>query len=146
MKRLRLRSCVFFITWLRLRLRSGSGCALLIHFNNFGFPSVLLVASERVIPTYFKHCYHYQACIVGRSLVWSRGHQHGDRGRQVARADHVGRPRACSDNSKTWSVSSHWWISLIFINDSIIENKLKKILFQKCVSNWEPFVWICTKK
>jgi len=40
----------FFITWLRLL----SGCALLIHFNNFGIPSVLLVASERVIPTYFE--------------------------------------------------------------------------------------------
>jgi len=40
----------FFITWLRLR----SGCALLIHSNNFGIPSVLLVASERVIPTYFE--------------------------------------------------------------------------------------------
>ena len=41
----------FFITW--LRLRSGSGCALLIHFNNFGMPSVLLLASERIIPTHF---------------------------------------------------------------------------------------------
>jgi len=40
----------FFITWLRLQLRSSvfynmariqlrSGCALLIHFNNFGIPS-----------------------------------------------------------------------------------------------------------
>ena len=45
--RLQLRSCVFF-TWLR------SGCALLIHFNNFGIPSVLFVASVRVIPTYFE--------------------------------------------------------------------------------------------
>jgi len=42
----------FYITWTRLRLRSA--CALLIHFNNFGIPSVLLVASERVIPTYFE--------------------------------------------------------------------------------------------
>jgi len=40
----------FFITWLRLL----SGCALLIHFNNFGIPSVSLVGSERVIPTYFE--------------------------------------------------------------------------------------------
>jgi len=40
----------FFVTWLRLH----SGCALLIRFNNFGIPSVLLVASERVIPTYFE--------------------------------------------------------------------------------------------
>ena len=29
-------------------------------------------------------------------------------------------------------MSSHWWISLI-INDNIIEDKLSKILFQKCV-------------
>jgi len=63
----------FFITWLRLR----SGCALLIHFNNFSIPtpSALLVASERVIPTYFelifKHCYHYQACVVEVEGVWS---------------------------------------------------------------------------
>jgi len=42
----------FLITW--LRLRSGSGCALLIHFNNFGILSVLLVASERVFPKYFE--------------------------------------------------------------------------------------------
>jgi len=34
-----------------LQLRSG--CALLIHFNNFGIPSVL-VASERIILTYFE--------------------------------------------------------------------------------------------
>ena len=40
----------FFITWLRLR----SSCALLIHFNNFAIPSVLLVASEGVIPIYFE--------------------------------------------------------------------------------------------
>jgi len=39
-----------FITWLQLH----SGCALLIHFNNFGMLSVLLVASERVIPIYFE--------------------------------------------------------------------------------------------
>jgi len=32
----------------------GSGWVLLIHINNFGIPSVLLVASERVIPTYFE--------------------------------------------------------------------------------------------
>jgi len=38
------------MTWLRLR----SGCALLIDFNNFGIPNVLLVASEGVIPTYFE--------------------------------------------------------------------------------------------
>ena len=38
-------------------LSHGSGCVMLIHFNNFGMPrqpSVLLVASERVIPTYFE--------------------------------------------------------------------------------------------
>jgi len=40
------------MTW--LSLRSGSDCALLIHFNNFGIPSVLLVTSECVIPTYFE--------------------------------------------------------------------------------------------
>jgi len=28
----------------------------------------------------------------------NRGHQHGARGRQVARKDHVGRPRACFEN------------------------------------------------
>ena len=33
--------------WLR------SGCALLIHFNNFAIPSVLLVAIEGVILIYF---------------------------------------------------------------------------------------------
>jgi len=49
-KWLRLRSCVFFVTWLRL----SSGCALLIHFSNFAIPSVLLVANERVIPTHFE--------------------------------------------------------------------------------------------
>jgi len=48
----------------------GSGCVLLIHINNFGIPSVLLVASERVIPTYFElYCSHYQAWVLGRSLV-----------------------------------------------------------------------------
>ena len=31
-----------------------------------------------------------------------------------------------------WSMSSHWWISLIFI-DNIIEDKLSTILFQKCM-------------
>ena len=41
----------FFITWHRLR----SGCALLIYFNTFGIMlSVLLVASERIIPAYFE--------------------------------------------------------------------------------------------
>jgi len=40
----------FFITW----LRCGSGCALLVQFNNFGMPSVLVEACERVIPTYFE--------------------------------------------------------------------------------------------
>jgi len=40
----------FFIT----RLLLCSGCALLIHFNNFGMPNILLVASERIIPTYFE--------------------------------------------------------------------------------------------
>jgi len=38
----------FLITWIR------SGCALLIHINNFGIPSVLLVANERAIPAYFE--------------------------------------------------------------------------------------------
>jgi len=38
------------MTWLRLR----SGSALLIHLNNFVIPTVLLVASERVIPTDFE--------------------------------------------------------------------------------------------
>jgi len=40
----------FFMTWLRFH----SGYALLTRFNNFGIPSILLVASERVIPTYFE--------------------------------------------------------------------------------------------
>jgi len=31
--------------------------------------------------------------------VYIRGHQHGARGHQVARADHAGRPRACFENS-----------------------------------------------
>jgi len=66
----------FFITWFRLWLRSGSGCALLIHFNDFAIPSALHVASEGVIPIYFEpilNCYHYQTCVaeVGRSLVLS---------------------------------------------------------------------------
>jgi len=30
-------------------------------------------------------------------------------------------------------VSSYWWISLLFINDNIIEDKFSKFLFQKCV-------------
>jgi len=34
-----------------------------------------------------------------RTMALSRGQQHGVRGHQVARADHVGHPRACSDNS-----------------------------------------------
>jgi len=41
-----------FITWLRFQLRSCS--ALLIHFNNSRMPSVLFVASDRIIPTYFE--------------------------------------------------------------------------------------------
>jgi len=46
-----------------------------MHFNNFGIPSVLLVASERVIPIYFELILNTatttQACVgeVGRS--WS---------------------------------------------------------------------------
>ena len=43
---------MFFYDMAPAPLRSG--CALLINFNNFGIPGVLLVASERVIPTYFK--------------------------------------------------------------------------------------------
>jgi len=33
------------------------------------------------------------------AMLYYRGHQHGARGHQVARTDHVVRPRACSDNS-----------------------------------------------
>jgi len=32
-------------------------------------------------------------------IIYNKGHQHGARGRQVARTDDVSRPRACSDNS-----------------------------------------------
>ena len=42
----------FFLTW--LQLCPASGIALLIQFNNFDIPTVLLVASERVIPIYFE--------------------------------------------------------------------------------------------
>jgi len=61
-----------FITWLRLHF----GCALLMHFNNFGIHSVFLVASERLIPIYFELILNTAttirpACVVevGRSLV-----------------------------------------------------------------------------
>ena len=33
------------------------------------------------------------------SLFYSRAHQRGARGHQVARKDHVNRPRACSKNN-----------------------------------------------
>jgi len=33
------------------------------------------------------------------SLFYSRAHQRGARGHQVARKDHVSRPRACSKNN-----------------------------------------------
>ena len=39
---------VFFMTWLRLCFVNT------LYSNNFGIPSVLLVASERVIATYFE--------------------------------------------------------------------------------------------
>jgi len=40
---------------------------LLIHFNNFGIPSVLLVASERVIPIYFELIFKHSEMKVSRN-------------------------------------------------------------------------------
>ena len=32
-------------------------------------------------------------------MAQTRGHQHGASGHKVARTEHVGRPRACSENN-----------------------------------------------
>jgi len=74
----------------------------------------------------------YSFSIFAPKISYVRGHQHGARGHQVARTNHVGGPRACSDNS-TNMISVFTSTSLIFINDNIIEDKLSKFLFQKCV-------------
>ena len=53
---------------------------------------------------------------------YSRGHQRGARGHQVARKDHVGRPQACSENS----ISMINVFALTNINTKIIEGKSSK--------------------
>ena len=64
-------------------------------------------------------------------MVYRRGHQRGARGRQVARKDHLGRPRVCFKND----ISMINVFTLTSINTKIIEGKLSKILFQRRVSN-----------
>jgi len=63
-----------------------------------------------------------------KKLNYSRGHQHGACGHQVARTDLAGYLRDCYDNSINM-ISVFTWISLIFMNDNIIEDKLSKFLF-----------------
>jgi len=65
------------------------------------------------------------------STVQIRGHQRGARGHQVGLKDHGGRPRACSKNN----INMINFFALTNINTKIIEGKLSKILFQKCISN-----------
>jgi len=52
----------------------------------------------------------------------SRGHQRGARGHQVARKDHVRRPRACSGNNNSMINV----FTLTNINTKITEGKLSK--------------------
>ena len=47
-------------------------------------------------------------------LVYIRGHQHGARGHQVARKDHMSRPQACSKNSTTQLRIKLYFILLLF--------------------------------
>jgi len=56
-------------------------------------------------------------------MVYRRGHQRGARGRQVARKDHLGRPRVCFKND----ISMINVFTLTSINTKIIEGKLSKI-------------------
>jgi len=58
--------------------------------------------------------------------IYNRGHQRGSRVHQVARKDHVGRPRTCSKTN----------ISMInvFTLTKIIEDKLSKIfILEVCI-------------
>ena len=54
--------------------RNTTGEVTTIHFNNFGMPSVLLVASERTIPTYFELILNTATTTKPTQLkgVWSR--------------------------------------------------------------------------
>jgi len=62
-----------------------------------------------------------------RTLQWSRSHQRGARGHQVARKDQVGRPWACSKNN----INMISVFTLTNINNKIIEGKLIKIFISK---------------
>jgi len=64
-------------------------------------------------------------CVAPDKKLYGRGHQCGARGHQVARKDHVGRPRACSKNN----------ISMInvFTNTKLLEGKLRKNFYFRSV-------------
>jgi len=62
-----------------------------------------------------------------KQLVYLRGHQRGARGHPVARKDHVGRPRACSENN----ISMVDVFIFTNVNTKIIEGKLSKIFISE---------------
>jgi len=60
-------------------------------------------------------------------MAYTRGHQRGARGHQVARKGHVHRPQACSKNNT--SIINVF--TLTNINIKIIEGKLSKIFISE---------------
>jgi len=61
---------------------------------------------------------------------YTKGHQRGARGHQVARKDHVGRPWACSKSD----ISMVNVFTLTNINTKIIKGKLKEIfILEVCI-------------
>jgi len=66
-------------------------------------------------------CFQTIVDIIG-IFIYTRGHQRGARGHQVARKDHVGRPRVCSKNN----ISMINVFTLTNIKTKIIAGKLSK--------------------
>jgi len=61
------------------------------------------------------------------NIVYSRSHQRGARGHQVAGKDQVGRPRTCSKNN----ISMIYIFTLTNITTKIVEGKLRKIFISE---------------
>jgi len=111
-------------------------------FHMFNVNDVSSLFAHRSIKTAAKKCQRPIWNLLNEIYIWknvlleARNHQHGARGHQVAHTDHVGRPRDCSEISINM-ISVFTLMNIFHIYyDNITEEKLSKILFQKCASSW----------
>jgi len=103
-----------------------------IYFNNAYIANNDVEDSDKQLT-----CTHKYNLCNPTAGVTNRGHQQGlptwSPRHQVVRTDLVGRPRACSDNSINM-ISVFALMNIVnFYEWHIIEDKLSKFLFQKCV-------------